>query len=650
MRTVRILFICVLALTCHTASSARAQADGEGQAVDSGALRFAIALVQDLKAYTEPRVFQQSATFTMPILHPMRIMQAACVDRDGNQVLPTKVDVGGIPEDRCPNPAKFSLWYQLERAAGKLGWAMADHVAVWNSRHALRPSTDGSQDTVPGYCDSKQAENASKGRSEPCMMFNRKVLAAQGERAPFPVLDVQEFGDGVEFDRRQYFKVLVPTLYSNIAPMATRAPGPEAAAKTAMVAEFFILVDATSSMEAEIEGTKNALKRIIQDLETKLRLNARFVVIGYRDTDGASIDFPPMEGTTDSRGRLGFVSGREAVQFLEQLESGGGGDPREAIWDALYLLRDLPVTPGASRVLVLVGDAPSIPVTRGLTFGGVTVPKGIPSRTVLSTLGDTLGESASLIAMFVKSRMMKQTVDQILEGSRFYNSYRDFIENVTAATVEKRIATHLAAVTTKSADDVVAVDNCNQKLGQNDEGGSFGFFCGSSRDIPNRLRDLVQQQGREGQDTIVIRELWIPASPALQNVALLTVSEGKQMGQTLNNLAQKIGEDGTGCKKLGQTIWVEAIRALVPVEETHGAEGGTVGIPIVGKRLHDYWRLAVSKGDSLINYSPEQIAKLEDDRCFAVRNRLHRSGQAIDRTLALQKKNQYIWLSFVNIP
>lgn len=643
------------------AGAARAESPGAAQPAPesvtglasnaSTKLRFAYALVDGLRAYATPLEDFRTAAFVMPILHPMRLVAATCVRSDGSRVLPTQVDVGGTPEDRCADAAEFALWYQLEGAEGRLGWAPADHVAIWNSRHALRPSIDGSKDELPGYCDVTAVANASVGRSEPCVMFNRRVLAAQGERAAFPVLEVREFGDGIEFDRRQYFRVLVPTLYGNLAPQAGQAKKARSSWRAEDVAEYLILVDTSPLAPASVVGTRDALKRVVRELETDPHLKARFVVIGYRNSRGAPMDCSRLVATTDAHGRVGFVPGSDAVRFLDQLVARGCCGLDVSFWDAMSLLRDLPVTPGASRLLLLVGDAPPKAMTQGLTFGDVTVPQGISSRSVLSQLHDTLGESSSLVAVFTSSRKAKQTVNRILEEARVYYVQHDRIRKPTAATVEGRLVTHLSAHLVRIVDDQVALVDCRNKMRQNEAGRAFGFFCGADGELPNPLRNLVRQQGREDPNTVVLRDLWVPSSPVLQNVALLTVAEGRQMGQTLKTLAQGIGEDGTGCGKLGQTIWVEAIRDLVPIEQAPRPSSDPWDRPpIVGKRLHDYWGLAVDKGDSLINYSPEQIVKLADDTCFKLRNRLHRSSQAIERTLNRVKQDPYLWLPFVNIP
>lgn len=627
-------------------------AQGQEPSIENSEMRFAIALVQDLRAYAEPRVFEAgAAAFQMPILHPMRITDVVCTDKDSNRVLPTRVPTedGEHTEDRCPDPTRYALWYQLERSPGRLGWARAEHVAVWNSRHALRPSTDASINLIAGYCDVKSAAAAAKGKNDPCMVFNRQVLQQQGERAPFPVLDIREFGDVVEFQPKQYFKVLVPTLYSNIAVI----PSQQKAKDTAMVAEFFILVDATNSMAEVIEGTKNALLELLKKLED-MSIKARFAVVGYRDTDGSNTQFPPMEGTTDASGKLTFVSAKQAADFLDSLEAGGGGDPREAIWDALYLLRDLPVKPGASRMLLLVGDAPSTAETRGLTFGGVSVPAGLSSKDVLSVIGDTIGESTAFMALFVQGSHMKRTVDEILAGMKFYKNDQGFTGNTSARAVESKVTGFLMGISQTSQDDVVRVNECNKKF-MTGESGSFGFFCDTSgrTTLPPRLRDLVLQSGKD-TDVVVLREIWVQArTAALDNVALATVAEARNLGRTLGGLAQQIGEDGTACSRLGTQIWVESMRALVPVEESDALSAAQVSaqMPVVGKRLHDYWDLAVSRGESLLRWTPEEISKMGENDCLVkIRSRLHGSSQMIDRTISFQRKNQYIWLPFQVIP
>jgi hypothetical protein len=75
----------------------------------------------------------------------------------------------------------------------------------------------------------------------------------------------------------------------------------------------------------------------------------RLAIIGYRDHgDEYVVRHSPLD---QNRFR--------ALLFLQNLQVGGGGDQPEAVYDALeFAINDLDWTPGARRVIILVGDAP----------------------------------------------------------------------------------------------------------------------------------------------------------------------------------------------------------------------------------------------------------------------------------------------------
>lgn len=175
-----------------------------------GLPRLAFGRVEGQVACTRPGASCRSAAFTMSVLEPMRILEAACVDGRGRRSVPMKDDERAPSDERCADPVNQALWYRLEQQPRKSGWVPAKHVWVWESRHALIPSIGADPDVVPGYCDLGQAEQALKGEDAPCAALWRKGLWLEGGPMRLPVLDIRELGDGVELDRRIYLKVLAP--------------------------------------------------------------------------------------------------------------------------------------------------------------------------------------------------------------------------------------------------------------------------------------------------------------------------------------------------------------------------------------------------------------------------------------------------------
>lgn len=198
-------FLGLLALLTSLPQGVFADVAGGG-----GSSPMALGRVEGQVACARPGVPCRSVAFAMPVLHPMRILEVACVDGKGRRAVPTKAEEGGSSVERCADSVHQALWYRLEMEPRKSGWVPAEHVWVWESRHALMSSTDGSHRAVPGYCDVDQAEQVLRGQDAPCAALWRKELWFEGRPMLLPVLDIRELGDGIEFDRRIYLKVLAP--------------------------------------------------------------------------------------------------------------------------------------------------------------------------------------------------------------------------------------------------------------------------------------------------------------------------------------------------------------------------------------------------------------------------------------------------------
>ncbi len=116
--------------------------------------------------------------------------------------------------------------------------------------------------------------------------------------------------------------------------------------------DVIFVVDATGSMGSSIDDARqriNELIAVIGSLVPRFRL----AIVGYRDKgDDFVTKKTPL---TDNH--------YQAVQFLDDLSAGGGGDFPEAVYEGLRVgMRDLPWSKtggkAARRIVILVGDAP----------------------------------------------------------------------------------------------------------------------------------------------------------------------------------------------------------------------------------------------------------------------------------------------------
>lgn len=179
---------------------------------------FALARYDEQPAYVTPAAGPIGTRFLMALLDPMMVRQAACVDAAGNQKPPAEGGGGAAGGWHCGEVPGAELWLRVEKRPDLTAWVPASRVFHWESRHAVRPTGDATTDKVPAYCDVKDVEQASRGHSQPCMTFSRRILFTRPDMAAFPVLEARDFGDGIKFDRRRYLRIVVPVWAS--APSA----------------------------------------------------------------------------------------------------------------------------------------------------------------------------------------------------------------------------------------------------------------------------------------------------------------------------------------------------------------------------------------------------------------------------------------------
>lgn len=604
-----------------------------GIAGTAGNVRFALALAQGVRTYSSPSEVDSTDVYEMPILSPHRVMEER--------------RVGGM------------TWYRVERRVGTgAGWVPADLVEVWNSRHALRPvySTEGH---VPGYGDVQAVQRAVDGEHDPIMRFTSTMLKMASDRAPFPVVDVKEFEPTDGGNAKTYMQVLVPTLYSNIAPVKRSAGDVTTMARTL---EVMILIDATGSMQDEIAVAARALEQMVDEVSRFPVLAARFLVLAYRDTQDATPDCPVMESTSPVSGRLEFTTATRARDFLKSLKACGGGagieGAPEAVWDALYLLKGAPVTGAAARGLILVGDAPAAEVTRGGTWFGTTVPPGIQRRPVFEEVQRTIGASTTFVA-HLAGVGLKGTAEQILGGFQF--TEKTIIDEPMggggdlapiAARVRTKMVEKLKGSLVASEEVRVTVEDCLKKLGADEAGAKVSLFCGSAdraadAALAARVRDLMLKDP-SGQDKIVIRKLWIPMmDPFLDDVALLSRQEAQSSAAAMKALSEQAVRSKGGCREVGLKARDEVMSRLLPnVKYGHGVEER----PVVAQALYEHWRLRVRSGRSLLRYTPQEMQNLSPEKCTALSGDLDRAANYVHQLLARFTSQQFVWLPFDKLP
>jgi len=126
-------------------------------------------------------------------------------------------------------------------------------------------------------------------------------------------------------------------------------------------------MDCTGSMGAYIESARENIRSIVEEIVTSEKSDIHLALIEYRD-------HPPQEHTFVTRVHDFTRKVKEMKAWLEQCEASGGGDAPEAVADALHDVLKLSWRAEATKIAVLISDAPP----HGLDLANDGFPEGDP--------------------------------------------------------------------------------------------------------------------------------------------------------------------------------------------------------------------------------------------------------------------------------
>ncbi|MFC0032108.1 VWA domain-containing protein [Micromonospora chaiyaphumensis] len=153
--------------------------------------------------------------------------------------------------------------------------------------------------------------------------------------------------------------------------------------------DVVLLVDTTGSMGAAIANVRTNLQQVIDNVRGA-QPSAQFAVASYRDEgDGAEL----------FRVRQNLTGDATALQTaVDGLVAGGGGDVPEAWVNGLFQVSEgtIAYRAGSSRIVVLVGDAPSHDPSAGHTLAQATAALQADDARVLAV--DVTGGGGGLDA------------------------------------------------------------------------------------------------------------------------------------------------------------------------------------------------------------------------------------------------------------
>lgn len=110
-------------------------------------------------------------------------------------------------------------------------------------------------------------------------------------------------------------------------------------------------LDCTSSMRDCIDSAKENIENIVQQICRSGIRNIRIGLVEYRD-------HPPEDNSFVTKKHDFTTDVSTMKSWLSSCSAEGGGDPPEAVADALYDILNMSWRPDATKVCVLISDAP----------------------------------------------------------------------------------------------------------------------------------------------------------------------------------------------------------------------------------------------------------------------------------------------------
>lgn len=145
--------------------------------------------------------------------------------------------------------------------------------------------------------------------------------------------------------------------------------------------QLAVLMDTTGSMASSIEQAKQAVEHLVRCMTETAQSQAatfvfEFVFVEYRDHGEDEQFLTRTNGVSNVQGAaVKFVDMHRMLSYMRQASASGGGDMPEAVEAALHVAVELPWQANATRLILLVSDAPP----HGLGESGDSFPQGVPT-------------------------------------------------------------------------------------------------------------------------------------------------------------------------------------------------------------------------------------------------------------------------------
>jgi len=143
--------------------------------------------------------------------------------------------------------------------------------------------------------------------------------------------------------------------------------------------DLVFCVDCTGSMGGYIKTAQENITNIVESIIASESADIRFALVMYRD-------HPPQDSTYVTQIRE-FTSDITIMRhYVNEMQAAGGGDTPEAMTSGLFQSLSLPYRDTATKVCVLIADAPP----HGLSGSGDGFPNGDPNTEDLLSISRQL--------------------------------------------------------------------------------------------------------------------------------------------------------------------------------------------------------------------------------------------------------------------
>ena len=277
-------------------------------------------------------------------------------------------------------------WYRVASSSGgsAVGWLKDSEAILWQHNLAVRFAHEARGDRlqVPFFDGSQELESVLRMGESERLAINRSAagdpdrkkaieagviavqppLVSRNEFYVLPIVQHQKVSAG------QFPGIRRPATILRVAAMKQQGAAPSAPqaspAGRLPAIDLVFVMDLTSSMDPYVQATLEAMRNLSSKLESEgLADSFRFGLWGYKDKKPDE-DFGAGKVTknfTQSlQGRDEFI---RTLQKVRVSRSGAGDWPEATFYGVNDAIKDTAWTPNAMKVIILVGDASSHPLS-----------------------------------------------------------------------------------------------------------------------------------------------------------------------------------------------------------------------------------------------------------------------------------------------